>query len=690
MPEISLPRAVLSDALRERIGERKVRVALFTTYAFDPVFFEQEILPALLDIPQSSRDRVRPVQTEYALREEVRHLAVYYDAGKLLTRRGGPVVQNYQRIPMRWNAGVFHPKVILLLLETPADSDDAESKAEFSLLVGIGSANLTQGGWWENIEVFHFEEVAAGSRSSLKQDLLSLVGLLIRKSPGTDVQPAAREIQNFLLRHEVEQLKVRSVDNEYRPRLFVKSGRESLFDFLDVQLGDELRGLSLEILSPYFDEADKDGHYPVLAEVIDRFKPAEVRVLLPKDPDGNATIPESAHRAIRRLPGVSWADMAEKGDWVRRGESGASSPRFLHAKVYRFFQPGRKREYLLFGSSNFTRPGWQTGNCEVSCLVESNPSAATDWWLKVAGKPPTVFTQQAVDGEELETQPSMPLQIRFDWSNDRAEARWDGKGDRIGLVLRCTNGVPADAGDLNSGDWRPIESAAAALREHLLQSALLEVEVRANGESTRGWILVQEHHADRKPEMLLRLTVEEILRSWTALSVAQRQMLLEARLDVQAAAEAGALPVGPRTDSIDSHFSRCAGIFQAFVALSTRIAGAISDHRLGEADALLFGKRGDSMLTLVERLKSEGERDLVSRYVGLLCALQLLRRMPVAHPDYAEAHRADLKSATALVEAVLQEIEPALASQLGGPGTPRAFLDWYRSEFLRPAAEVRR
>ena len=43
-----MERAVVTERLLELIAEREVQAALFTTYTFEPDFFELEVVPVLL------------------------------------------------------------------------------------------------------------------------------------------------------------------------------------------------------------------------------------------------------------------------------------------------------------------------------------------------------------------------------------------------------------------------------------------------------------------------------------------------------------------------------------------------------------------------------------------------------------------------------------------------------------------
>ena len=49
MAQSQLPLEVLGDALADAIAKRRVKTAVFTTFAFDPGFFELHVLPLLFE-----------------------------------------------------------------------------------------------------------------------------------------------------------------------------------------------------------------------------------------------------------------------------------------------------------------------------------------------------------------------------------------------------------------------------------------------------------------------------------------------------------------------------------------------------------------------------------------------------------------------------------------------------------------
>src|SRR5438105_1182753 len=70
----------ISEGFRKVIGNRAVRHAFFSTYCFEPDFFELEVLPLLLGNPAlSSNDAIRYVQLQNLMGEHQNRYAVAYD-----------------------------------------------------------------------------------------------------------------------------------------------------------------------------------------------------------------------------------------------------------------------------------------------------------------------------------------------------------------------------------------------------------------------------------------------------------------------------------------------------------------------------------------------------------------------------------------------------------------------------------
>ena len=94
---------VLSEALIGAIASRKVKAAVFTTFAFEPEFFELHVLPCLFaDAAWSHMPNVKRLQVGDALRG-VTHVAVFFDR-RGLNPGGGAARLDYDRIALSASA----------------------------------------------------------------------------------------------------------------------------------------------------------------------------------------------------------------------------------------------------------------------------------------------------------------------------------------------------------------------------------------------------------------------------------------------------------------------------------------------------------------------------------------------------------------------------------------------------------
>ena len=188
-------RVALTEAFQERMSRQRLVAAVFLTFRFEPGFFEQEVLPAFFDLPFSHERKVKLAQLEAVLQARPGSVAVYYDANGL---KGvdEPAVLDVGRFPVRLERGIFHPKNVFALVE--ADELDAEGNRPRKLLAACLSANLTQAGWWRNVEAAHIEEIQEGDQTFLADDIRPFLKWL-REQPATQApQRALDEIRAFL------------------------------------------------------------------------------------------------------------------------------------------------------------------------------------------------------------------------------------------------------------------------------------------------------------------------------------------------------------------------------------------------------------------------------------------------------------------------------------------------------------
>ena len=148
-----MDKSVISDQLSEKIDGRKVQAAIFTSYNFEPHFFEIDVIPYLLKdtIPYSNDERVKKYQVMEALRDSELEIEVFFDQPVFESADQSPAME-YLFHGINLLPFAFHAKNSYLLVK-----DEESGKQD--LLMAAGSNNLTRAGWWENIETQHWEEI---------------------------------------------------------------------------------------------------------------------------------------------------------------------------------------------------------------------------------------------------------------------------------------------------------------------------------------------------------------------------------------------------------------------------------------------------------------------------------------------------------------------------------------------------
>ncbi|MCP5150369.1 MAG: phospholipase D family protein [Chromatiales bacterium] len=672
-----LPMAVLADGLTDAIGGRRVRTALFTTFNFDPGFFELRVLPLLFDQSFSQVDKVRLLQLEDALRA-VDHLAVYYDRGAL-AQDAEPARLDYRRLDVRRSTGAFHPKLVLLLVDEPPTPDTpADEAAPYqSLVVVAQSANLTRAGWWENVECAHIEEVKDQdldpSRCPFRRDLLAILRRIERAAEDGADHAALDAIRTFLrTRTSTDRYARASAGGRFHTRMFGGEGGSSLADFLtDLRL--DRQEWNLEIISPYFDPGGEGPLDDLMAAVNAR----ETRVHLPRDPDGTALVTEATYRAIAER--AHWASLP--GETLARGRGAGGehlAPRRVHAKVYRLWRRDGG-DLLVVGSVNLTASAHShgaAGNLEAAFVVDASDQGwPRRWWLGRLDADPDGFAEESpAEDDGLDVAP-VDVTFRFDWAAESLAVR---VGASLGDALRIETiaGLELFRLDPPPDTWEPCpEAAAIAVRENLRSSSFLVVR---HGQSV--WrVLVREENMAHRPSLLADLTAEEILEYWSLLTAEQRAAFLERHASLGLDLEG--IPLAETAaDGRQTLFDRFAGLYHAFGALRRHVATALVEGRTAEAETLLFGAKYDSLPELLAKSLAAEDADPIMAYVTFLTASQLVATIRAEHPDFYT----DCGPRVARLQALLDRLAEVRAGLPLAPGADRdAFLDWYEPMFLK-------
>lgn len=686
MQSAVIPMRVLTEQVADAIKGRRVRTGVFTTFSFDPGFFELNILPVLFDQPFSQPDKVRRLQLEDALRT-IDHLAVYYDR-RALAQDGEPAQLDYRRLDVSRHTGYFHPKVILLLVDEHDEAGGAQSDngrdaepARQALIIGILSANLTRAGWWENVECAHIEEIKDrdihDEQDSFRLDLLPLLQQVRESASDGDDQSALDRIIAFL--------SARSQDNSvgksrsgggHRTRIFGAQSQTTLSDWLQ-QLEFDGEALNLEVISPFF---DAQGEGP-LRSLIETLQPSQVRVFLPSEPDGALLVTKATYEAIAALANTQWARLP--GEVTNRGRDEKSTllaPRRVHAKVYRLWKRGGP-DLLLVGSPNLTRAGHSpatAGNLEAAFFVDiTNIGHRRNWWLEPVEQAASRFAPAAPEEADGLDEVGLDLSLQFDWGAKQLSYYLkESTADEFRVLT--TGGQPLVIVEgPRFGRWTRLGRAAwSRIEEILLSTSFLLIEHR--GKSWR--ILVREENMGHRPSLLTQLTPEEILEYWSLLTPHQRTQFLEAHVLDQVEG----LPV-VRVEQLHARntlFDRFAGIYHAFACLERAVDTAIEGRRDNEAEARLLGAKYDSLPNLLQKTLDRPEGDSILNYVTFLCARQLRQELDGRHREFFSQRKEHVQHLDKLLDHL-----PTLRNsiELDDAHADR-FLQWYETEFLKPAS----
>lgn len=600
---------MLKGAMIDKLDGFQVTHALFTTYAFEPEFFETNIVPLLMDDRGASlslHSAVRRLQLEGQLRESPIGIDVYFDA-RVVTE-GAPWIP-YGMHPVKLQ-GEFHGKVILLLLKDANGNDRC--------LLGAGSANLTKAGWWENVEAWHFEEPfdpmhpPAGLLDGVR-DVLDMLprrqgGVLARfKAAFRDARPKrktgiAREFVAFTPKTEMRFL-----------------------EWLNDRLEAEAVAGPVEVISPYFPEAK---HATLVKRLLEATGAQRLHLWLPEDPwhaGGKAALIEKErYQELAAVKEVSWSRFGEASLENRRDKG--ATPRFLHAKVIR--RPG---DFAFMGSVNFSNKAFDL-NFEAGFLFDDNGPE----WLSDQAEVPSIFMQPPVAAchdSGIEDVPvilaffnwqTLRLTINFGRHNNCADISGqiaevlDSSGQSTGLRFRIQESGPREF---------PVP-ADGVLYQTLRGNPWIKLVLQRDENTIIVWVQ-QEELSYRPPPAGLEPDIWRVLDMWRGLGAVQAgsnpgdYRALELLLSRQA----GSQEELPEPDDAKDIFAPIATVHGSFYALR-KLLLTLAERRDPRLDYYLTSPQLDTLPTLlhqVEKTLAAGKFDVVELWVILMWIRQIGR-----------------------------------------------------------------
>jgi hypothetical protein len=678
MGKAQYPQYVLSEALKDKIRERKVLAACFLTFQFDPVFFELHVLPILFSKPFSHIYKLKLAQLEDSLRD-IDYIAVYYDARGLISENGTATL-DYERHGIVIPGGVFHAKNILILVENEDNSQKWESLILFTM-----SANMTRSGWWENLEVSHVIEI--DSTSWLRDDLLGLgqrkglIDYIINYIPYDAKHAALERIRRFL-KNSIGSVSYKSQGGIIHPRLYI--GRETFSEFIVDEIKLEAGEYNLEIVSPFFDVSEDA---PAIKKLIESVKPKATRIFLPMDDVGNSLCSESYYNSVSALHRVGWGKIPENPPeltrWDKKGKS--ESRRFVHAKIYRFFSKPLEKEFIIIGSVNLTDAahcGSKKKNFETALFYDASGKGNYEWFLEDLDSEEKRYFIEKKPEDDLEGLSNYCIALLYNWKSNSLSYFW--KSDSISLknVVIKISSNEISLGQVKYNSWQIIpETSTGNLRECILGTSIAELYI--DGMFVQR-ILIQEEGMEMRPSALKNLTTSEILEYWSLLSEEQKAEFIATRLDVINVIQgpSGHDPV--IDDKRETLFDKFAGIFHAFSCLQEEIIESYHNKQEKKSVYRLFGDKYDSFKSLLEKLMKEidskEEHDPIISYVIYLSMLQTLEVIKGTIPKFFDSHKRDFKL---LDENLKRAGKIKEKIDFGKDATADTFFKWYEELFIK-------
>lgn len=645
----------ISEAFRTAIGEREVMLAFFSTYSFEPDFFELEVLPLLLGNPAlSSNESIRYYQLQSLMRQHEGRLAVVYDLSVFDPQLAPRLEVDY--MPMRVGGACQHAKLMVLVVR------DRKSKQQ-SIVFGAGSFNLTKAGWWENLEVGHWVELCEGfAPGNIHRPLLDALRFYQAQTPS----PVLEKILGIAQTFET------SADDPSCSFYF--SGSSSGRIHFDSFIAEHTDAKApLEVISPFF---AAEGDNQVILSLLKRHP--SVTVLLPLDEHGQALVHrESVYESLPDET-ITWGRWTES---IRKSHLDPKSGyRRLHAKIY---QSLGEDPWAFVGSVNLSYKAFRQ-NVEAGFLLRGHATKSLLATLQTQpdrfNVEPEAENQSDSDGQEMP-----PIHALFDWQSEALHLSSKQVGS---LALLNSASEVLLSVQLNAVEDQLVP--APQLKQHLQGSSLMHARWQSDEKIATGTVLVSQRNLFCRPTHLPPLDLQALLRIFIGMHESRRLELfgdLAIRL-LNASQDEGLqdefLPELISEGSFESFFAEFSQVNGAFWELAESLGKAEEAGDLQTLAYYLKGHQPDSLRKLLETIaESDSTRkapSLIVRYLTLLSVADLLKRFN-KHTDATLLN--DAEKALSSLE------QKELLTQLDG-AKGEHFLRWFKAKFFEPVAGLTR
>ena len=663
---------VISNKVRELLDNCDVLAAAFTTYTFEPEFFELEVIPLLLDNKNaySSDERVKQFQVREALRRTDCPLEVFYDLNLARQEANTSPTMPYLCHGVSHGNSAFHAKLNLIL--TYDHNEDREC-----LLVGAGSNNLSRAGWWDNIECQHWEAVwSTGASRRFLNRLQEDVAYLQSQQ---HLRPDTND--NALLRIETYLESCRASNDAPAVGYYGISPERNLnlHRFLTRQARKNwsYSNWTLEIISPFFaDDAENMDHgffYDLGVQ--------EIHLLLPMDQEGIPTCQKDYFDHIDGQDDIHWAAWASDP----AQELGVNGQLFrpLHAKIYHFYN--KVQSWAFVGSVNFSHKAmWD--NVEAGFFVKLDSAGPLLKPIKNTSaievcRDPTELLPGTEDNSDQARLPQ--IHLAYDWVQKCLTGVTE-KHHSYTINLLTPESSAAIRGWHITGTESTFAGKTEALEALLKNGSLIKV----NGHLSRSGEVFPEHRVllqqtgwSHKPLDLPDLTPEQILAIYAGMSAERRQLLLVNATIRKLILEgtAGEMTAADDDFAVGQFFSEYAEIFYAFRKLKEQLQETVDLENWSRLDYYLSGAGMDSLPALIERITDKNsEHNSVTAYLLMLCCKEVFQQ-----PQFGT--RPHCKEQLQSISGELRKLRSSDSITLedDSPDNRRRFFCWFENQFFK-------
>lgn len=588
----------ISEGFKQAIGERTVTQAFFSTYCFEPDFFELDVLPLLLGEQTFSTDEnIRYHQLQASMNVCNSRFAVAYDVDVFDPQFAPRLEVDY--IPVRVGGACQHAKIAVLEVV-----DDA---GKVAIILAAGSFNLTKAGWWTNIEVGHWFELNQES------------------APSNIVKPLAKALAFFqrdssvptliALQATLNKWKITTPDDTCT--FYFSGAGENRQSF--PSLLKDVNSDFIDIVSPFFSEqGDNEG----VARFLRRFK--KVSLLLPTDEDLTATMTQAVYENLSKL--VTWCQWHENIRSSFALSADKSSFRKLHAKIY------SGDSWLFVGSVNLSFKALHQ-NVEAGFLLKQSPRLKL---LSTFNETPNFSPTDPIEATTSHDIVAMPpIQLFYDWLSGKLDVISPDSGN---LTLYDAEGVSIGNFPLMSNmKSELIIEGLFSLMKHSALIAASWTDPNGNQSEKRN-LLVSQRKIYCRPSSLPNFDLQDLLRIFQNMSPIARMTVItdlaakQARLNISTQSSNEFLPALSATDQRKNFFSEFSEINGAFWNLKEKLRVGGPDERAYYLD----GQQPDSLSGLTRALNTVDQLEHISvvvRYLTLLSMNEILLMYPPMSDD---------------------------------------------------------